>query len=118
MKNLEIIRKVNAGFEAGDTDAILSHLTDDIRWHINGNLAATNKEEFRKEVKNEAFEGTPVITVKNELEDGDLAAVEGEVKARFKGGAKFEGLFFDIYMLTDGKIKEMRSYVIEKKVNG
>ncbi|MFI5220124.1 MAG: nuclear transport factor 2 family protein [Bacteroidia bacterium] len=114
-KNKEVIRKVNAGFMSGDNEAILSHLTDDVRWHINGKLSAVGKEEFRKEINNEAFEGIPVINVTKEIAEDDYVAAEGTVQSRMKGGAPFEAFFFDIYRLENGKIKEMRSYVVEKK---
>lgn len=110
----EIIRKVNDAFASGDTDTILSYLTDDVRWDINGNLAAVGKEEFRKEINNEAFEGLPVITTLTEVEDEEHVAVEGTVQCRRKDGGILDAYFFDIYRLENGKIKEMRSYVVEK----
>jgi len=113
--NKETIRKVNEGFESGDSDAILAHLAEDVHWHINGKLSAVDKESFRKEVNNEAFEGTPIINVTLQVEEGDHVAAEGTVKCNFKGGKPFEAFFFDIYRFEDGKIKEMRSYVVEKK---
>ncbi len=113
--NKEIIRKVNEGFSEGDTEKILSYVADDVRWDIFGMSTAMGKDEFRKELNNEAFEGLPVITIKNEIEEGNLVAVEGEVQCRKKGGGIFDAFFFDIYRLEDGKIKELRSYVIEKK---
>lgn len=115
MKNKEIIRKVNEGFTEGDTEKILSYLADDIRWDMPGAFAHVGKEAFRKEINNENFEGAPAITVKNEIAEGDYVAVEGVVQSRMKGGVIFNASFFDIYRLENGKIKEMRSYVIQKK---
>jgi len=114
-KNKEVIQKVNEGFVTGDTEAILSYLANDVRWDINGVLAAVGKEAFRKEVKNEAFEGTPTITVTKMIAEGDHVAAEGEAQCKKKDGGMFDAWFFDIYRLEDGKIKEMRSYVVEKK---
>jgi uncharacterized protein len=113
--NKEIIRKVNEGFAEGNVEKILLHVADDVRWDIVGFSTHTGKEAFGKEVKNENFEGLPVITVKTEIEEGDQLAVEGEVQCRMKGGKIFNACFFDLYRLENGKIKEMRSYVIEKK---
>jgi ketosteroid isomerase-like protein len=113
--NKEIIRIVNRAFEEGDADKILSYVADDVRWDVMGHSVAIGKEAYRKEIHNENFEGKPVITVKNEIEEGDLLAVEGTVQAKFKGGAGFNAFFFDFYRLENGKIKEMRSYVIERK---
>ncbi len=115
MKNKEIIRKVNEGFEEGDNEKILLYVADDVRWDMPGTFAHVGKDAFRKEINNENFEGVPTIKIKNEIEEGDCVAVEGEVQCRKKGGGIFDAFFFDIYRLEDGKIKEMRSYVIEKK---
>ena len=40
MNNKEIIRKLNKGFEAGDQEAILSCLADDIYWNVPGAFIA------------------------------------------------------------------------------
>lgn len=116
IKNKEIVRKVNQGFEEGDTEKILSCLADDVHWIMPGGFDLVGKNEFRKEVNNENFTGRPRITIKNEIEEGDLVAVEGEVQSEKKDGGIFDAFFFDIYRLENGKIKEMRSYVIEKKL--
>jgi ketosteroid isomerase-like protein len=66
-------------------------------------------------LRNENFVGVPIIKIKNEIEEGDKVAVEGDVQCQMKNGNLFDAVFFDFYRLQDGKIKEMRSYVIEKK---
>ena len=115
MTNKEIIRKVNEGFSEGNNEKILLYVADDVRWDIMGISTHIGKEAFRKEINNENFEGVPIITTKNEIEEGDRVAVEGEVQCKIKGGAIVNLFFFDFYRLENGKIKEMRSYLIEKK---
>ncbi|MEO8512120.1 MAG: nuclear transport factor 2 family protein [Ignavibacteria bacterium] len=115
MTNKEIVGKVNEGFNSGDTEAILSYVTDDVTWECPGFFDHKGKEAFRREINNDAFTGKPAITIINELEDGDLAAVEGSVKSTKKNGSPFSCRFFDIYRLQDGKIKEMRSYLTDIK---
>src|SRR5687767_616567 len=113
--NKEIIQKVNEGFVEGDTEKILSYVADDVHWFMPGGFDLTGKEAFRKEVDNEEFIGPPKLNIKNEIEEGDCVAVEGEVQSSKKDGGLFDAFFFDFYRLENGKIKEMRSYVIEKK---
>ena len=115
MTNKEIIRKVNEGFSEGDNKKILLHVADDVHWDIIGFSTHIGKDAFRKEINNENFVGLPTITIKNEIEEGDHVAVEGEVQCRKKDGGMLDAFFFDSYRLKDGKIKEMRSYLIEKK---
>ena len=115
MTNKEIVRKVNEGFNAGDADAIMQYVTDDVTWECPGFFSHKGKEAYRKEINNEAFTGKPEITVINELEDGDMVAVEGSVKSMKKDGSPFSCRFFDFYRLSGGKIKEMRSYLVDLK---
>jgi uncharacterized protein len=117
LTNKEIIRKVNEAFAADDTEGILFHVADDVRWEVAGFSIAVGKEAFRKEIHNEAFEGAPIITIKNEIAEGDYVAVEGTVLATLKGGTKIPLLFHNTYRLEDGKIKEMTSYVVPEKAN-
>jgi ketosteroid isomerase-like protein len=115
MTNKEIIRKVNEGFAEGDNEKILLYVADDVRWDIIGISAHVGKEAFSKEINNENFEGVPTITTKNEIGENDWVAVEGEVQCRKKNGGMLDAFFVDTYRLENGKIKEMRSYLIEKK---
>ncbi len=115
MTNKEIIRKVNEGFNSGDNETILKYVSDDVIWECPGFFLHKGKEAFGKEINNEAFSGLPVITITNELEDGNLVAVEGNVKSKKKDGSDFSCRFFDFYRLEGGKIKEMRSYLVDIK---
>ena len=113
-ENKEIIRKLNEGFVENDAEKILSYVADDVRWDMLGTFSHMGKEAFRKELHNENFVGTPTLSYKNAIAEGDYVAVEGEVQCMKKDGSMFDAFFFDMYKLADGKIKEMRSYVIEK----
>lgn len=113
--NKEIIRKVNEAFNADDTDAIMSFVADDVRWDVVGFSTANGREEFRKEVENEGFKRPPIITIVSEVEEGDRVAVEGTVIGRTLEGNEFELYFHNAYRLENGKIKEMKSYLVPKK---
>ena len=116
MTNTEIVRRINEGFESGDDDAIVSYLADDVVWDMMGGFHAVGKEAFRKAIFNAAFEPTAKITVKNILAERDMVALEGMVDCTRKADrAVITYHFFDFYRLENGKVREMRSYVIEKK---
>jgi len=114
MTNKEIIQKINEGFASGDTEGILSHIADDVQWDIPGFSTAIGKEAFRKEIHNENFQGLPVITIKNDIAEGDYVAVEGEVQALTKNGDPFSAFFHNKYRLENGKVKHMTSYLVVK----
>ena len=114
MTNKEIIRKVNKAFTEDDAETILSYLADDVTWIMPGTFSHSGKDAFRKEINNETFAGPPAITVRTEIEEGDHVSVDGEVKCTKINGDVFDAFFADFYRFENGKIKEMRSYVIEK----
>jgi ketosteroid isomerase-like protein len=111
-RNKEIVRGLNRAFEADDTEAILSCLADDIRWDVPGAFIAVGKEEFRKQVHNDAFVGAPTITVINDIAEGDYVAVEGRVESRMKNGILFKAVFHNTYRLENQRVKAMTSYVV------
>jgi ketosteroid isomerase-like protein len=116
-KNKEVIRKLNKGFEQDEVDAILSCVSDDVHWYVPGAFTAHGKEEFRQQIHNENFVGTPTITIKNEVAEGDYVAVEGSVTSRFKDGNMFNAYFHNTYRLENEKVKEMTSYLVPKTSN-
>jgi uncharacterized protein len=113
-KNKEVIRKLSKGFEKDDVDGILSCLSDDVRWYVPGSFTATGKEEYRKQIHHEDFTGTPTITIKNEVAEGNYVAVEGSVIGKFKDGTPFHAYFHNTYRLENEKVKEMTSYLVPK----
>ena len=111
-RNKQVIRKLNKAFEADDVEAILSCLADDIRWNVVGHFTARGKEEFRKQIHNDAFVGAPTITIINEIAEGDYVAVEGRVESRMTSGILFKAMFHNTYRLENQKVKAMTSYVV------
>jgi ketosteroid isomerase-like protein len=114
MTNKEIIREVIKGFIAFDIEAILKHVADDVQWFIPGEPSVTGKEAFAREVS-KSFNGRLEIKTTTEIADGDYVVIEGEVESSPENGTKIKADFCDIFRLENGKIKELRFYVIEKK---
>ncbi|MEP6684621.1 MAG: nuclear transport factor 2 family protein [Parafilimonas sp.] len=114
MTNIEIVRKMNDGFVKGDMEKMMQHFATDVRWNVIGASTLINKKVFKKDVNNKYFIGLPTLKIKNEIQQGDWVAVEGEVLCKKNDGSMLHALFFDVYRLENGKIKELRSYVIER----
>ena len=117
MTNKEIILKVNEGFCEGNTEKIIRYITDDVRCEVTGSAASVSAEAFRKKAGNEYFTGLPSIKVKAVFEKDDWVAVEGEVQCDKADGSMLDAFFFDVYLLENGKIRELRSYIIERNTS-
>jgi uncharacterized protein len=114
MTNKEIILKVNEGFCGGDTEKTMQYIADDVRCEVTGSPASIGTEALRKETGKEYFIGLPTIKIKAVFEKDDWVAVEGEVQCNKADGGILNAFFFDVYLLEKGKIKELRSYIIER----
>lgn len=110
--NQELLEKFNKAFAKSDSDYILSQVTDDIKWTVQGDFSIQGKEAFTQELKKmespEPFE----LDIKHIITHGKSAAVEGSMKS--VDGNVYA--FCDIYTFSSFKnplIKEITSYVFQ-----
>jgi len=113
--NKAVVEEYLAGFRTSDHPRILACLTDDVEWEIPGMFHIKGKEAFDREIENDAFEGSPRITVDRLAEEGDIVMAEGTVEARKKGGELLHLRFCDVFTLRAGKISRLVSYLMEVK---
>jgi ketosteroid isomerase-like protein len=114
-RNKRTIEKYMDGFRRSDHAQVLSCLTDDVEWHIPGMVHLVGKEAFDREIENPEFEGRPAITVERVIEEDDVVVAEGAVQARKRGGGMLHLLFCDVFVMRDGKIRQLTSYLMEDK---
>jgi uncharacterized protein len=110
--NKDVVKRINACFEAGDHDGVIGCLADDIVWDVPPHFTARGKDEFRSFITSLEADGPPVIELRNMVAAGDDVAVEGYVENKFKNGGVFKARFHNAYVLRNGKIVKMTSYVI------
>jgi uncharacterized protein len=114
-ENKRTVDQYMEGFRRSDHSQILSCLTDDVEWEIPGAFHLRGKEAFDREIENEAFVGSPAITVTRLIEEGDVVIAEGSVRARRKDGNALNLKFCDVFVMKAGKIKRVTSYLAEVK---
>ena len=112
--NKQTIEKYMQGFRTGNHSMILECLTDKVTWDIPGAFHITGKEAFDKEIENENFTGLPDIEVLRMVEENNVVIAEGSVKCQMKNGQLLDALFCDIFEMEEGKIKYLRSYLVNK----
>ncbi len=112
-ENKATVTKYMDGYRKGDHALILSCLTDDIVWEMPGAFFLTGKEAFDKETKNEAFTGSPAITVTRMTEENDVVVAEGAVRSERKAGGVLNAQFCDVFVMRGGEISRLISYVVE-----
>ena len=112
-ENKRTVERYMDGFRKGDHAQILSCLTDDVEWILPGAFHLHGKEQFDKEIENEAFTGHPEITVDRMIEETDVVVAEGTVLARRRDGAALKLAMCDVFDMTGGLIRRLTSYLAE-----
>lgn len=116
MKNKEIVKQVIQAFLSADVEKALSHMTDDVKMGWPGFFdLAPGKDAVRN-----FFKDVPEMIsseVGELIEEGNKVVGNGRVTSRHANGEEKNSFFCDIYELENGKVKEIKSYMVfeEKK---
>jgi uncharacterized protein len=100
------------GFRASDHEAILALLSDDVVWVIHGHERTQGKEAFDREIENEAFEGSPKLTVEDLVEEGDIVVAPHLGEGRLRGGDVFRFAGVDVFGFDGELISHVESYIV------
>jgi ketosteroid isomerase-like protein len=111
-ENKRTVERYIDGFNRSDHAQILSCLSDDVEWVMPGAFHVTGKEAFDREIENDAFTGSPTVTLTRMVEENDVVMAEGTVRAAWKGGGVLEAVFCDAFEMEGGKIKHLVSYLV------
>jgi ketosteroid isomerase-like protein len=114
-ENKLAVEKYIEGFRKSDHESILSCLTDDVEWEMPGAFHLTGKEAFDKEIENDAFVGSPAITITLMTEENDVVVAEGSVRNERKTGGFLSAVFCDVFILQRGRINRLITYFMEVK---
>lgn len=114
-ENKKTIEKYIDGFTNGDHDQVLSCLADDVEWEIPGSFHIAGRAAFDKEIENPAFVGRPRITTSRMTEENDVVVAEGSVSTQRVDGGVLHLRFCDVFVMHDGKIRQLISYLVEVK---
>lgn len=115
--NKQTIEKYMEGFRTGNHEMILSCLTDDIVWEMPGIYRHVGKDEFDKEIENENFIGSPSIQILKLIEENNVVIAEGAVQGKMKNGNTLDAVFCDVFVMENGKIKQLTSYLMSKNAS-
>jgi uncharacterized protein len=114
-ENKRTVDRYMDGFRNSDHALILSCLTDDVEWEMPGAFHLVGKEAFDKEIENDAFVGSPTITITRMTEEDDVVVAEGAVRVRRSAGGFLTAVFCDVFVMQRAKIKRLTSYLMEVK---
>jgi len=114
MTNTTILHKANEFVKNGDYESFLAYCTANTKWVFIGERILNGKEEVRAYMK-EFYLEPPVFSVEKAIAAAPFVMVTGEIRLKNKAG-KYEHFdYCDIWRFEDGKIAELKAFVIEKK---
>ena len=110
--NKQTVARYMDGFRKSDHAQILDCLTDDVEWILPGAFHLHGKTAFDAEIENEAFTGSPEITVTRLTEENDVVVAEGVVRARRKDGVVLDLAMADVFEMREGRIRRLTSFLL------
>lgn len=114
MKNTSILVNANEHVRKGEYEAYLSYLTEDTKWVFVGERTLLGKEAVRQYIK-EFYLAPPVFDMEKAIEEGDFVTATGNIALKNVNGEYDHYIYCDIWRFNNGKIAELKAFVIEKK---
>lgn len=113
-KNKDILRQANAAVVKGDHEGFLSHCTEDVEWEFVGDQTLKGKEAVRQYMK-AAYIEPPRFRVDHLIAEGDFVTALGDIEMKDETGRLVRSAYCDVWRVRDGKLAELRAFVIEIK---
>ena len=110
--NKATLLKANAAVAAGDNEGFLSFCAENIRYEFVGDQTLHGKDAVRAYMK-EAYLEPPEFDVEHLIAEGDLVSAMGKISMTDESGKKINYSYCDVWRFQDGKMAELRAYVIE-----
>ena len=113
-QNKTVLLKANAAISKLDFEGFLKFCTDDVKWTTVGEQTIDGKEAVRSWMK-ETYVEAPDFDAKTLIAEGDWLAALGEISIKDQDGSVTRSSYCDIWRFRDGKMAELKAYVVEAK---
>ena len=113
--NKAVLEHANAAVTKGDYEGFLSFCTEDTLWTFVGDRVLRGKEDVRRWMAEAYRQGPPELTVDHLISEGEFLTAVGVVTTKGDGGKATSFAYCDVWRVRDGKLSELRAFVIEEK---
>lgn len=114
-ENKVIIEKVNKAFAEGRTEDVLEHWDEDVVWVMEGEVTTEGKSAVREFMATSGESAPPKFTVDKTVAEGDSVICYGLMRMEAPPECSGSYSYCDAYTLKDGKVIELRSFVVKHK---
>lgn len=112
MNNKAILEKANAAITQGDHEGFLAFCTDDTEWTFVGDKTLQGKEAVRQYMAT-AYAEPPKFMVENLIAEGEFVTALGKISMKDESGKMVDYSYCDVWLFRDGKMAELKAFVIE-----
>lgn len=110
--NKAILEKANAAITEGNNEGFLSYCTEDTTWVFVGDIILQGKAAVREWMATTYLE-PPIFMVENLVGEGDFVTAIGKISMKDESGETAGYLYCDIWRFRDGKMAELKAFVIK-----
>ena len=114
-RNKATLTKANAAITKGDHEGFLAFCTEDTEWTFVGERTLTGKEAVREWMAT-AYLEPPKFRVERMIAEGDFVTALGEITLKDGAGEEARHLYCDVWRFRDGKMCELRAFVMKAEV--
>lgn len=111
--NKSILIKANDAVSSGDYESFLEYCTEDTKWVFVGDQTLQGKREVRKWMLAE-YKVPPKFDVKNLIAENDYVTAIGEITLINEQEEMVHYWYCDVWKFRDGKMDELRAFVIRR----
>lgn len=112
-QNKAIVEKINDTFRQNSIDGFLAYCDDDVEWTMVGEKTVKGKENIRSWMNSMHPPEPPKFDVARMIAEDDMVAAYGEMTMDENDQKDVPYSYCDVYRLRNGKIAELRSYVVK-----
>jgi uncharacterized protein (TIGR02246 family) len=109
--NKSILQKANAAVSAGDNEGFLALCADDIVWSTVGGETLHGKDAVRASMQKE-YVNPPEFSVHSLIAEDDWVVALGDITSTGADGKPVANAYSDVWRFRDGKMVELRAFVI------
>ncbi|WP_027385190.1 nuclear transport factor 2 family protein [Chryseobacterium gregarium] len=113
MDNKTVLETANAAVSEGDHETFLSYCTDDTKWVFVGDRTLSGKQEIRRYMA-EAYKKPPKFDIEYTIAEGNYVTAVGSISILSDDDQWKAYDYCDVWRFKDGKMAELKAFVIEK----
>ena len=111
LDNKAILEKANAAVTAGDYEGFLFFCTDDTKWEFVGEQTLLGKDAVRQYMA-DTYTEPPEFDISQVIAEGDFVTALGKISLKNQDGIMVNYTYCDVWRFNDGKMAELKAFVI------